>query len=468
MIAYFCAEYAFDAEVSQYAGGLGILAGDYLKEASGQNFPIVAVGLMYGETKLPVVAEIEIPIQDQQVKIQVYKHMVGSIEVYLLGSPPITNKLYVADKETRLKQEIILGIGGARALEKLNIHPDIYHINEGHSALLALETKKKILFTNHTLVAAGSEIYDNDLVSLLLTKYAKEIGVSINDIIKMGLVHESSVFSLTMFALRMTKNINAVSKLHAQKASEIWTEHPMVPITNGVHIKSWDMVGDDLVNGHQARKAELTKEIGWDPNTLILGWARRFVEYKRPLAILDQIDRFAKIARNGQFPVKIIFAGGSHEADLQGKKLLEILQRVINDKIGDIATYIPDYNVNVAKKMVSGCDVWLNTPVVGYEACGTSGMKAALNGTLPCSTRDGWVEEIDLYKIGWVLDDDNLPNNILDVLEYDIVPMFYQNKSVWYEHMQNARNLIKTKFSTSRMLGEYQERFYKPLGVSGS
>lgn len=468
MIAYFCAEYAFDADVSQYAGGLGILAGDYLKEASGQNFPIVAVGLMYGETKLPVVAEIEIPIQDQQVKIQVYKHMVGSIEVYLLGSPPITNKLYVADKETRLKQEIILGIGGARALEKLNIHPDIYHINEGHSALLALESKKKILFTNHTLVAAGSEIYDNDLVSLLLTKYAKEIGVSINDIIKMGLVHESSVFSLTMFALRMTKNINAVSKLHAQKASEIWTEHPMVPITNGIHIKSWDMVGEDLIEGHRAKKDELMKEIGWDPDTLVLGWARRFVEYKRPLAILDQIDRFAKIARNSQFPVKIIFAGGSHEADLQGKKLLEILQRVINDKIGDIATYIPNYNVNAAKKMVSGCDVWLNTPVVGYEACGTSGMKAALNGTLPCSTRDGWVEEIDLYKIGWALDDDNLPNNILDVLEYDIVPMFYQNKSVWYEHMQNARNLIKTKFSTSRMLGEYQERFYKPLGVSGS
>ena len=123
--------------------------------------------------------------------------------------------------------------------------------------------------------------------------------------------------------------------------------------------------------------------------------------------------------------------------------------------------------MDVAKKMVSGCDVWLNTPVVGYEACGTSGMKAALNGTLPCSTSDGWVGEIDLYKIGWVLNDDDLQNNILDILEYDIVPMFYQNKPVWHEHMHNARNLIKTKFSTTRMLGEYQERFYKPLGVSG-
>ncbi len=484
LIAYFSAEFAFDSKISQYAGGLGILAGDFLKEASDQELPLVAVGLMYGKTNLTPILEIEVPIQDQKTKVQVYKHMVGNIAVYLLGNETITQKLYVANKETRLKQEIILGIGGLRALEILGIYPDIFHLNEGHSAFLTLEliahemkekhisfseaiffAKKQIIFTNHTLVAAGSEIYGVDLISLALSGYAKETGIPMDEIIKLGLVKESSIFSLTMLAMRMSENVNAVSKLHANKASEIWTEHTMTPITNGVHIKSWDMVGDDVVVGHQKQKELLTSTFNWDQKCLILGWARRFVEYKRPLAILDQIERFAKISRNSQFPVKIIFSGGPHEADKQGQKLLEILQRVIKDKIGDIAVYVPDYNVDVAKKLVSGCDVWLNTPVVGYEACGTSGMKAALNGTLPCSTRDGWVEEIDLYKVGWALDDDNLQNNILDILEYDIVPMFYQNKSVWYEHMQNARNLVKTKFSTTRMLGEYQERFYEPLSL---
>lgn len=490
MIAYFCAEYALNSTLPTYAGGMGVLAGDYLREANDQKLPMVAVGLFYDFDNSPKIApllQIEVPIQDQMVPVQVYKYSVGSIPVYLLSAPPITHKLYVADKETRLKQEIILGIGGLRVLEALNIHPDIYHLNEGHSAFLTLElihhemkekhisfeeaifhAKKQTVFTNHTLVAAGSEIYGSDLISLVLSGYAKEIGVPVEDIIKLGLVPESSVFSLTMLALRMSNNVNAVSKLHAKKALEVWTEHTMIPITNGIHIKSWDMVGDNLVEGHKKRKEELMKEIGWDPNTLILGWARRFVEYKRPLAILDQLERFLKIARNPQFPVKIIFSGGPHESDEQGQKLLEILQRVIKDKAGDVVTYLPNYNMTIAQKMVSGCDVWLNTPVVGYEACGTSGMKAALNGTLPCSTRDGWVEEIDLYKVGWALDDDNLQNNILDVLEHDIVPMFYQNKQDWYEHMQNARNLIKTKFSTTRMLGEYQERFYKPLSVDRS
>ena len=490
MVAYFCAEYALNSQLPTYAGGMGILAGDYLREANEQKLPLVAVGLFYDFDNLPSISpflEIKVPIQDGQVAVQVYKYSVGNIPVYLLSAPPITHKLYVADKETRLKQEIILGIGGLRVLEALNIHPDIYHLNEGHSAFLTLElirhemqkkhlsfqeaaflAKKQTVFTNHTLVAAGSEIYDRDLVSLIMLGYAREIGVPMEEILKLGLVHQSSVFSLTMLAMRMSENVNAVSKLHAQKASEIWTEHPMIPITNGVHLSTWDQTGDNVVDGHQKQKEQLVREFGWDPQTLVLGWARRFVEYKRPLALLDQIDRFTTIARNSQHPVKVIFAGGPHEADAQGHKLLEILQRIIRDKIGDIVIYLPNYNMDLAKKLVSGCDVWLNTPVVGYEACGTSGMKAALNGTLPCSTRDGWVEEIELYKVGWALDDDNLPNNILDVLEYDIAPMFYEKKETWHEHMQNARNLIKNKFSTTRMLGEYQERFYKPLGLNGS
>ncbi|MBI5358661.1 glycogen/starch/alpha-glucan phosphorylase [Candidatus Amesbacteria bacterium] len=476
-IAYFCAEFAFDTNISAYAGGLGVLAGDYLKEASDQNLPVVAVGLMYGNTDLPVLLEIDVPIQDQNIKVQVYKHMVGSVPVYLLGHNNITQRLYTSDKETRLKQEIILGIGGLRALVALDIHPLVYHLNEGHSAFLALELikhemavhkfsfadalliiKKRIVFTNHTLVAAGQEIYSNDLVSMMLAGYAREIGVSVNEIVKMGLIQESSVFSMTMLSLRMSGNINAVSILHAKKAAEIWTDHTMIPITNGIHIKSWDQVGKDLVKNHFQQKQKLIKDFGWDPETLVIGWARRFVEYKRPLAILENLEQLKKL------PVKIIFSGEPHENDIRGKELLNELLTMLNANI----TYIPHYNTEVAKRMVSGCDIWLNTPIVGFEACGTSGMKAALNGTLPFTTRDGWVDEVELYKIGWILENDNLNSNLLDILEHEIVPMYYKNPTLWQEHMQNARDLIINQFSTTRMLGEYEERFYKPLRVGRS
>lgn len=485
-IAYFCAEYAFDSDVSIYAGGLGILAGDYLKEASDQKLPIVAVGLMYGNSKLPVLLEIEVPIQDQKIKVQVYKHQVGSIPVYLLGAPPITNKLYSADKETRLKQELILGIGGLRTLEAVGIHPIAYHLNEGHSAFLSLElirhemkerrigfeeaisiSRKKVIFTNHTLVAAGREVYSNDLVALMLSGYAQELGVPVSEVVKLGLVQESSAFSMTMLSLRMAEKVNAVSKLHAQKASEIWANHPMISVTNGIHLPTWDKTGDDVVKGHQKQKELLLSTFNWPSNTLVLGWARRFVEYKRPLAILENLERFMSIARNSKFPIKIIFAGEPHESDTRGKELLQNLQELIKNEIGDIAVYIPNYDMEVAKNLVSGCDVWLNTPIVGFEACGTSGMKAALNGTLPCTTKDGWVDEAELYKVGWLLDNGRLSENILDVLQYDIVPMYYKAPLTWQLHMQNARNMAKNQFSTTKMLSEYKERLYKPLGISG-
>jgi starch phosphorylase len=432
---------------------------------------------MYGDTTATPILEIDVPIQDQNIKVKVYKHMVGTIPVFLLGHDKITRQLYTSDKETRLKQEIILGIGGLRALVALDVHPLIYHLNEGHSAFLALElirhemkvhkysfeealaiTRKRIIFTNHTLVAAGQEIYSNDLVALMLTGYSREIGVPISDIVKLGLVQESSVFSMTMLSLRMSENINAVSILHARKAAEIWTDHTMIPITNGIHIKSWDQVGDNLIENHQKQKRLLISKFNWDPNILVIGWARRFVEYKRPLAILENLERLKNL------PIKIIYSGEPHESDIRGKELVKELF----SKLGDNIVYIPNYNSEVAKLMVSGCDIWLNTPIVGFEACGTSGMKAALNGTLPLTTRDGWIDEVELYKIGWLLENDNLNNNFLDLLEQNIIPMYYKNKSLWQEHMHNARALIINQFSTARMLGEYKERFYKPLGVSWS
>jgi glycogen phosphorylase len=503
-VAYFCAEYALDPNLPIYAGGLGILAGDHLREASDQNFPLVAIGLYYHDKSTmkldPVRNEqgspilIDIPIQDAIVKAQILLFKAGNTPVYLLdtnleeNNPSdrhITEKVYVADKETRLKQELVLGIGGLRALETLKIRPRLYHLNEGHSAFLVLElirhemkergldfeeaiafTKMRTVFTNHTLVAAGREVYSNDLVALMLTGYAQELGVPVAEVVKLGLVQESSTFSMTILPLRMAGKINAVSRLHMQKASQIWTSHPMTVVTNGIHISTWDKTGDNVVEGHARQKQELLDfikqqtGISWDSSQLLLGWARRFVEYKRPLAILENLERFCEIARKSNTPVKIVFSGEPHESDSHGQELEQKLANLIKTKIGDIAVFLPNYDMSTAQKLTSGCDVWLNTPIVGFEACGTSGMKAALNGTLPCTTNDGWVAEVDLFKKGWLLDSDHLPDDILDVLERDIVPMYYQRRSEWQEHMQNARTLIKNEFSATRMFKEYIERMY--------
>lgn len=501
-IAYFCAEFALDSHLPIYMGGLGILAGDYIREAADERAPVVGVGLFYdlnNSIKLDIVKDeqgnplrIEVPIQDKKVTVQVFVYMVKSIPVFLLNTNIeenstadrlITEKLYVTDREMRLKQELILGIGGLRMLEAIKIHPLIYHLNEGHSAFLALElirhqiqehqvglneaidlARKRIVFTNHTLVAAGHDVFSNDLIALMLAGYAQNAGIPIAEVVKLGLVQESSTFSMTMLALRMAGKVNAVSVLHAKKAAEIWTDHPMIPITNGIHIGTWDRVRD--LNNHVARKQELLQliqgqtSVQWQTNHLLIGWARRFVEYKRPLAALDNLERFVQIVQNTERPVKFVFAGNPHESDDQAKEMLQKLKDLIKNRVGDSVVYLADYNMELAEKLTAGCDVWLNTPIVGFEACGTSGMKAALNGALPCTTKDGWAAEAELYKVGWQLDSDHLSENLLDIIQYDIAPMYYQQPEVWKEHMQNARAMVLNQFSAGRMLNEYVGKLY--------
>ena len=336
---------------------------------------------------------------------------------------------------------------------------------------------RRLVLTNHTLVPAGNETYSDDLVSLLLEGYAKEINVPVSELVKLGLVSGSSSFSMTLLALRMASVVNAVSKLHAKKARDIWHDHPMVAVTNGVHLPSWDKIGADVKTPgsfwklHQSRKLDLLKHIkdktgrDWTTDTLLIGWARRIATYKRPGAILEDAKRFAAIARNTNRPIRLVISGRPHAADKDGQKIRKDLQELTDGELKDVAVYLPDYDLAQAELLVAGCDVWLNTPVVGFEACGTSGMKAALNGVLPCSTKDGWVDEAEFYKVGWVLDDTAVGKDILNKLEHDIAPMYYTRDAggvpeLWEEHMRNSRDMIINQFSATRMMRAYVEMMY--------
>lgn len=524
-IVYFCAEYALNDTLPLYAGGLGILAGDIIREAAEQEIPFIAVGLFYHEgyilknsgrtnpmsTNLkPVVDEqnnriiVALPIQDTLVAVQAWLLETGSVRVYLLDTDipqnteetrRITDQLYSSSREIRFKQEMILGLGGLRLLETLKIAPIGYHLNEGHSALLALEiarhemkkhnrtfaeeldnTKQHIFFTNHTLVPAGNDTFSSDLVATLLSGFAKELQVPVSEILRLGLIEGSSIFSMALLALRMASKINAVSKLHAEKAQEIWKEYPMVPITNGIHIKTWDRVQnqDEIWNKHQENKKQLLEyirkitDVTWDENTLLLGWARRLVSYKRPMALFEKLKEFKELATNSDRPIHVVMAGVAHEKDLAGVAMLEQIHKFVSEDLKGTLIYLPDYNMTSAKLLVSGCDVWLNTPVVGFEACGTSGMKAALNGVLPVSTDDGWIAEADLYDVGWLLKNQNLSEDILSVLKNQIVPLYYSpgkngTSENWIKMMKNAREMTLNQFSATTMLKKYIEEFYLPV-----
>mgnify|MGYP000285990634 CR=1 FL=1 len=531
-IAYFCAEYALLDKLPIFAGGLGVLAGDYVREAVSCKVPLVAVGMYYTqgferkelsvegkvvEMHADIVPEevglvpvmdvagrrvmVAVPIQDKKVWIQAWQIEVGGVRVILLDTRVeendeddrhISDKLYDTNKEIRLKQEIVLGIGGFRMLMALGYHPSKYHLNEGHSAFLmyelirhemvehsiGFEEAKKlagehVLFTNHTLVPAGNDIFSDDLVSLALSKYAREIEVPLRSLIELGLVQQSSSFSMTMLALRTAGKINAVSKLHATKAAEIWKHHKMFAITNGIHLSSWDKIGEDesVVEGHQKQKRLLLERIRsvtgeqWDEKTILLGWARRMVHYKRPLTLVERLKRFGELARNKEKPIKLVYAGLSHPADEDGIELLSELQYRLESDLKGVAVYLPNYNRELAELLVAGCDLWINTPVVGFEACGTSGMKAALNGGLPLTTKDGWVDEVNMYKIGWLLSDDDVANEILDKLEKEILPLYYQPKTdgvvrEWEVMMKNARKLIQNEFCMTRVMRQYFEEGY--------
>lgn len=529
-IAYFCIEFALSDALPTYAGGLGVLAGDYVKELHDQQIPAIAVGLMYhsvygaygiihGEAEKeasteehitpelqPVLDEnqnpvlIKVPIRDTDIFVKAWIWEKDTIRVYLLdtdvveNSPAdrgITYKLYDSDKEVRIKQEMVLGIGGFRLLEALGIEPSIYHMNEGHSALLDFEIIRHemqkrnisfqeaqsmathhVVFTNHTLVPAGNEIFSNELFTLMLEKYALDLEIPVTELAALGTIPEVHSVSLSLFGLRFAGKINAVSKLHAEEAAKTWSGYTFESVTNGIHLPTWDRLpaGASMLSDHNDRKKKLLAYIKeksgeeWKENELLLGWARRMVPYKRPLALFGELERFKKIAFNSDRPVKVVITGIAHQGDSEGREIIRKLHEMIETELTHAVVFLPTYSTTVSKLLTSGCDIWLNTPVVGSEACGTSGMKACLNGVLPCTTKDGWVYEIDIPQVGWELQSEAIGKSVLDVLEHEVVSQYYANdKTAWEKKMQTARTMIQNDYSATRMLKEYFEKLYLPI-----
>ena len=527
-VAYFSAEYALLSALPTYAGGLGILSADYIREAKKEGFPILAVGLLYRKAQNSVLSAgkpdltteeanlslvklengervlISLPIYDKKVFAQVWQMNENGTLIYLLDTNisenepnerDITLNLYDENREMRFKQEMLLGIGGLRLLETLGHHPSVYHLNEGHSAFLALElihhemkhqrvdfhtaseyAKKHIVFTNHTLVAAGQEQFGKDQVSAIMAKYAEEIGIPVADIIALGGIDGTNIFSMTIFSFKLAAKANAVSKLHRDTARGIWNQYSMESITNGIYIPRWDKVENgenDLAGAHIKNKKKLLQYIkdksgkDWSENDLIIGWARRLVPYKRPLALFEDIEKLLEVLKKSDQKIKLVFSGPTRNDDFGSNELALKLKNIFDEKLSNNAVFLTNYSIEVSELMTSGTDIWLNTPVVGSEACGTSGMKALLNGSLPFSTSDGWIAEINLSEMGWLIEEPDISNKALSILENDIFPLYKKyvenpTDSIWLQKMQKGRKLIQDNFSTSRMLKEYIEILYIP------
>ncbi|MFC1557803.1 alpha-glucan family phosphorylase, partial [candidate division KSB1 bacterium] len=606
-IAYFSAEFGISECMPIYSGGLGILAGDHLKSASELGLPLVGVGLMYQEGYFrqylnsagwqgeryptndfynmpmtlatdkkgnPVTIEVEFP--GRNVTAQIWEIKVGRVVLYALdtnipqnnqGDKNLTSELYGGDKETRIQQEILLGIGGIRALKKLKIDPCVCHMNEGHSAFLALEririaisehgltfpealelSKAGNVFTTHTPVPAGIDKFSPELVDKYFSSYYPKLQISRDEFLALGRENEfdsQAEFSMAVLAIKLANFVNGVSKLHGDVSRKMWhnvfpgipdTEVPISSVTNGIHYRSWisgDMAdlylrylgprwlkepadqtiweridqipAEELWKTHERRRERMvafargrlvkqlktrgamSSEIAFaeevmNPDTLTIGFARRFATYKRASLIFKNIDRLVKILLNKERPVQIIFAGKAHPKDTPGKELIQkIVQFARQEDIRRHVVFIEDYDINVSRYLVQGVDVWLNTPMRPYEASGTSGMKATANGVINLSILDGWWDEAYSPETGWAIgkgetyDDPELQNEvesnaIYALLEKEIVPLFYERgrdglPRGWIDKMKSSMRHLCPVFNTNRMVSEYFENFYMPTAV---
>ncbi len=509
-IAYFCAEYALDSDPSMYAGGLGILAGDYVLEAAGQNIPFIAIGLRYGKS-IPagfVILEntsVEVPIGNEMIKAKVWHRSFSTnVHVLLLDTDTeenaeenrkVTSHLYDTDFYTRVKQQMVLGIGGIRLLSKLGISPKIYHLNEGHTAFAAVaimvEKKAdlgKIVATKHTILSeAGLQIKFSYLDNLIGT-YCKEFGCSTKKVFDKGKFElNTDLFSTTKFVIVSAVKKNGVSALHTEFEKKRHPHSTLISITNGVYRKRWqasefiaksasfsaqasELSDTKLWNIKRKLKKELFDHIenvsGERLNTDIctLVWARRFAQYKRSHLLFSDVERLKNILLNPNTPLQCVISGKTHENDTEAENILEqIISFTKDPSVKGRVVYLPDYSILSAEKLTRGADLWLNTPELGKEACGTSGMKAGLNGALQCSVRDGWVGEVNWAGRGWIFDTVEM---LYDLLEHEILPCFYEDSaeaipSKWIKKMRSTIELVEKSYTAERMLHDYEEKLYK-------
>jgi len=604
LVAYFSMEFGLTESLQIYTGGLGILAGDHLKSASDLGVPLVGVGLLYqkgyfhqylnadgwqqesypdndfynlpltlqrDENGDPLLVKVAYPGRD--VYAQIWRVDVGRVRLYLLdtniednGRPDqdITDYLYGGDLDMRLRQEIMLGIGGVRALDVLGIRPRVYHMNEGHSAFLALEHTRLLMrehglsfdqakelaragavFTTHTPVPAGIDRFPSDLIGRYFGGYYGELGLDHERFMALGRQNAGDPyepFCMAILALRMAAYTNAVSKLHGRVSRRMWQgvwpgtpaeEVPIGSVTNGIHQPSWvsrDMAslyerylgprwretpadaelwsrvdripGAELWNTHERRRERLVAFIRrrlrqqvarrggsqaellaaeevLNPEALTIGFARRFATYKRATLLLQDPDRLARILGDRDRPVQIVFAGKAHPHDNPGKELIrQIVHMARREELRLRLVFVENYDMNIARYLLQGVDVWLNTPIRGHEASGTSGIKAAANGVLNVSILDGWWNEAYTPEIGWAIgrgeeyDDRSLQdhvesNALYNLLEQEVIPLFYARGSdgmprQWLEKMKASMKAVCPIFNTHRMLQEYTEKYYLP------
>lgn len=535
--AYFCAEYGFDVRLPIYAGGLGVLAGDTIQAAADLNLDLTAVGLLYrGKQARQTINEegkvvefdrkfdptqvglehtyvdgeplfVKVYLKDRYLWLRVWKKKFGrSVTLYLLDTDTeqnrqedrdINDSLYFGDLEKQLKQQIILGVGGIKLLAKLRIRPKTYHINEGRPAFmywglikLLMQTKnldwhqakakakELIVYTNHTLVAAGNYYLPLDMLSPYAEFYAQEIGISVDELLAPGLADSHRGFSMTGFSLKISSEHSGVSQLHTRISKQIWPDYDWKNITNGVHLDTWQdqrfkqpQLSDlDIWNIHLDNKRKLQEFVkqrtgfGFDDERLIVGWARRLAGYKRLDSLFSDINRLAAILKNSQKPMQLLVSGKAHQEDHQAKERVYRLLQYFSNELSGHALFIPDYDLEVANHLVRGCDVWLNTPERGKEACGTSGMKAVSNGVLHASTSDGWADEVDWSGIGWELSSEDVSRHVYHLLENDIPDLYFERNKQgfnqeWVDMMKASISLAE-RFSATRMMSEYKDKLY--------
>lgn len=599
-VAYFSAEFAVAECLPIYSGGLGVLAGDHLKAASDLGVPLIGVGLLYRHGYFrqavdangwqresyddlvpedlplqPVFAsggvplEIGVPLANRVVRARAWLAQVGRVPLYLLDTDIpanreddrwITGHLYGGDSDTRLRQEIMLGVGGVRLLEALRVlglEPavEVCHLNEGHAAFVALERTaermrqsgepdfftahqqltESLAFTTHTPVAAGHDAFHPELIEAYLGDYREQLGLSHERFMSLGRRQADNAqepFSMTVLALRSAHARNGVSQLHGKVSRQAWSDVGigvrnaaprigMDAITNGVHTGTWAgpemssfldrSIGcawrerpqnpsawtrlvqaspRELWAVRTAQRARLLREIEsrhacnldlTNANPMVIGFARRFATYKRAGLLFRDPAWLERLLGNTSEPLLLVFAGKAHPQDEAGKQLV---QRVV-DASRDVRyngriVFLPDYDVELARLMVQGSDVWLNTPRRPMEASGTSGMKAALNGALNVSELDGWWDEAYALEVGWALGeglplaisddarDEAEAAQLLDLLETDIVPLFFERNHEgipleWLARVQRSIELLAPRFSAHRMVEDYVERIYRRL-----